>query len=91
MAYVFGHFDVGDYDEWKRMFDADPAGRKQAGKGHRVYRDVDNSSDVFVAVEFASADDARSFRERLLASQALDNVNVKTPPTVVEEADAATY
>jgi hypothetical protein len=91
MAYVFAHFDVGDYDQWKQMFDSDPAGRKQSGKGHVVYRSVDNSSDVFVAVEFASADDAKSFRERLLASRALDNVNVKTPPTVVEEADAASY
>jgi hypothetical protein len=91
MAYVFGNFDVGDYDRWKEMFDADPAGRKQAAKGHVVYRNVDNSGDVFVAVEFASADDAKSFRERLLASGALDNVEVKTRPTVVEQADAATY
>lgn len=91
MAYLFGHFDVGDYDQWKQGFDSDPAGRRQAGKGHRVYRSVDNDSDVFVAVEFASVDDAKSFRERLLASTALDKVNVKAPPTVVEEADAATY
>jgi hypothetical protein len=91
MAFLFGHFDVGDYDQWKQGFDSDPAGRKQAGKGHMVYRSVDNPSDVFVAVEFASADDAKSFRERLLASPALDNVNVKTPPTVVEQADTATY
>ena len=75
----------------KLTFDSDPAGRKQAGKGHMVYRSVDNSSDVFVAVEFASADDAKSFRERLLSSGALDNVNVKVEPTVVEEADTAQY
>jgi hypothetical protein len=91
VASLFGHFDVGDYDRWKQMFDADPAGRKQAGTGHRVYRSVDDPSDVFVAVEFASVDDAKSFRARLLASTALDNVDVKTPPTVVEEADAASY
>jgi hypothetical protein len=91
MAFLFGHFDVGDYDRWKQMFDADPAGRRQAGKGHMVYRSVENPSDVFVAVEFASADDAKSFRERLLASTALDDVDVKTPPTVVEQADAVTY
>jgi hypothetical protein len=91
MAYLFGQFDVGDYDQWKQGFDSDPAGREQAGKGHRVYRSVDNASDVFVAVEFASVDDAKSFRERLLASTALDRVNVKTPPTVVEETDSATY
>lgn len=91
MASLFSHFDVGDYNQWKQMFDSDPAGRKQAGQGHRIYRSVDNPGDVFVAVEFASVDDAKSFRERLLASSALDNINVKTPPTIVEEADAATY
>jgi hypothetical protein len=42
------------------MFDSDPAGRKQAGTGHRIYRSVENSSDVFVAVEFASIDDDRT-------------------------------
>jgi hypothetical protein len=91
MASLFGHFDVGDYNQWKQMFDSDPAGRKQAGTGHRIYRSVDTPNEVFVAVEFASVNDAKSFRERLLASTALDNVNVKTPPTVVEEADAASY
>jgi hypothetical protein len=91
VAYVFGHFDVGDYDQWKQAFDSDPAGRKQAAKEHRVYRSDENAGDVFVAVGFASVDDATSFRERLLASTALDRVNVKTPPTVVEQTDAATY
>lgn len=27
MASMFAHFDVGDYDAWKKMFDSDPAGR----------------------------------------------------------------
>jgi hypothetical protein len=44
-----------------------------------------------VAVEFPSVEEARSFRERLLASGALDNVTVKTEPTVVDEAEAVTY
>ncbi len=92
MTFVVAHFDVGDYDTWKReRFDADPAGRKQAAKGHVISRSIDNPGEVFVRVEFASADAAKSFRERLLASGALDNVNVMTPPTVVEVADEATY
>jgi hypothetical protein len=44
-----------------------------------------------VAVEFASADDAKAFREKLLASGALDRVTVKTEPTAVEEQEAVTY
>jgi hypothetical protein len=56
-----------------------------------ISRSVDNPSEVFVRVEFASVDEAKSFRERLLGSGALDNVDVKMPPTVVEVADEATY
>lgn len=92
MAFILGHFDVGDYATWKKQtFDADPAGRKEAARGHTISRGVDNPSEVFVRVEFASVDEAKSFRERLLGSGALDKVDVKTPPTVVEVADEATY
>jgi hypothetical protein len=92
MASLFGHFDVGDYDAWKKNFDSDPAGREESGgKGHRVYRSVANPSEVFVAVEFGSADDAGAFREKLLTSGALDKVTVKTEPTVVEEAESVEY
>jgi hypothetical protein len=91
MAFMLGQFEVGDYDRWKQMFDSDPAGRKQSAKGHRVFRGVDDPSRVFVALEFASTEEAKSFRERLLASGALDNITVKTEPTVVELADETTY
>ena len=91
MASVFGHFDVGDYDTWKQMFDSDPAGRAKLGKGHRLFRSVANPSEVFVATEFSSVEDAQAFRERLLASGALDNVTVQTEPTVTEEAESVAY
>jgi hypothetical protein len=91
MPFIFGHFDVGDYDAWKQGFDADPAGRAGIAKGHRVYRSVANPSDVFVALEFDSTEDAETFKERLLASGALDRVTIKTEPTVVEEAEGVEY
>jgi hypothetical protein len=92
VVFMLGHFDVGDYDTWKRdIFDKDPAGRQQIAKGHAISRSVENPNEVFVRVEFASLDDANTFRERLLSSGALDTVDVKTPPTVVESADVATY
>jgi hypothetical protein len=92
MAFVLAHFEIDDYDTWKReRFDADPAGRKQAAKGHQIFRGVDDPSKIFVGVEFASAEEATSFRERLLASGALDAITVVTPPTVVEVADRAEY
>jgi hypothetical protein len=91
MATLVGVFQTGGYDAWKEMFDSDPAGRKQAAKGHRIMRSVDNPDEVFVRVDFGSVDEAQTFRERLLASGALDNVTVVKEPTVVEVADEATY
>ena len=92
MTHLLAHFDVGDFDTWKRKtFDQDPAGRQQAAKGHVIARSVDNPNEVFIRVEFDSAEQANAFRQRLMASGVLDRVTVKTPPTVVEVADQATY
>jgi hypothetical protein len=91
MAFLLSAFDTSDYDAWKKMFDSDPIGRKQAARGHALSRSVENPNLVFVRTEFASVDEAKSFRERLLASQVMDNVTVKLEPTVVEIADEATY
>jgi hypothetical protein len=80
MAFIFAHFELDDYDTWKReRFDADPAGRRRSAKRHEIYRSTDDPSKVFVAVEFESADDAKSFRKRLLGSGALDGIPVKVP------------
>jgi hypothetical protein len=93
VAFMVLHLETADYDAWKQMFDSDPAGRRETAKGHIVSRSADNPNEVFIRVEFASVGDARSFRERLLASGALDNpdVTVKTGPTVIEPAENVTY
>lgn len=91
MAFMYVHYEH-DYDEWKAVFDADPVGRAAGGaKGHSVSRGVDNPNDIFVGLEFASVEDAKSFRDRLLASGALDGISVKTPPTVVEVVETRSY
>ena len=92
MAFILANFKLDDYDAWKQeRFDKDPAGREQAGKGHMIFRAVDDPNTVFVGVEFESADAAASFRERLMGSGALEGIDVRTPPTVVEVADRAEY
>ena len=87
MAFILGIFDTKDYETWKQMFDSDPAGRKETARGHQIFQNVDDPNDVFIGVQFASAEDAKSFRERLLGSGVLDRINVKFEPTVVELAD----
>lgn len=89
-AYMLVHFDA-DWDEWKPAFDSDPAGRAQVAKGYTISRGVDNPNDIFVRVEFASAEEAKSFAERLVNTGVLSRFKVKTPPTVVEVADSGTY
>jgi hypothetical protein len=91
MAFILGVFQTGDYETWKQMFDSDPGGRAQAGKGHRVFRSVEDPNEVFVSVEFASAEEATTFRDRLLASGALDSLTQVKAPTVAELVDETRY
>jgi len=92
MVFLLAHFELDDYETWKReRFDADPAGRAQSAKRHWLYRAVDDGNKVFIGLEFASADEAASFRERLNSSGALEGITQHVPPTVVELADEAEY
>jgi hypothetical protein len=91
MAFIVTRINVGEYDAWKTMFDKDVPGARQSAKGHRILRSVDDPGEVVVMVEFASSDDAKTARERLLASGVLDRFPDKSGPTVVEEADAVSY
>jgi hypothetical protein len=90
MAFIVGVFE-GDFDAFKRQFDEDPLGRKQVAKGHTLLRGVDNPNEVFVRIEFATAEQATSFAEKVRNSTVLQNMNVKLPPTATELADQATY
>ena len=91
MASMVGVFKTDDYEDWKRMFDSDPVGRKEVAKGHRVMRSVDDPNEVFLRVDFGSVDEAKAFRERVLASGVLDRLTMVKEPTVVDVADEATY
>ena len=90
MAFLAGVFE-GDFDAFKQQFDSDPLGRRQAAKGHTMLRGVDNPNEIFLRVEFESAEEAKTFRDKVLGSDVLQNVTVKVPPTVTEMADQATY
>ena len=94
MADMLLNFEVDDYDTWKRLFDEDPAGRRQSGAtGHTVSRAVDNPHEAFIRVDFPSVDQAKAFRERLLASGAIERggMRMKSGPTVAEVDDSTTY
>jgi len=94
VAIMLIHFEVDDYDAWKPMFDQDPAGRGEAGAiSHKVSRNVDDPNEAFIRVEFPSVAHAKAFREKLLASGALERggMRIKNGPTVAEVDDEHTY
>ena len=94
MAFMVAHFEIEDYDAWKRRFESDPVGRRQAAIGHVISRSIDNPKDVFLKIEFGSVDEAKVFLERLLTTptpEAQEGMTLKLPPTIIEVTDEATY
>jgi hypothetical protein len=94
VAMMVMNFEVDDYDAWKAMFDEDPVGRRAFGATcHVVSRGVDNPNEGFVRVEFPTVEQAEAFRERLLASGALERggMRLKAGPTVAEVDDQTAY
>jgi hypothetical protein len=91
MAFILTRIQVGDFDSWKPMFDKDEPGARRDAKGHMLFRNVDDPNEVFVRVEFDTAEQAKEGRERLLTSGVLDRFSDKSGPTVIEEAESVTY
>ena len=91
MAFILTRINVGDYERWKPMFDQDVPGARADARGHRILRNAEDPREVFVMVEFASADEAKAGREKLLASGVLDRFDDKSDPRVVEEAEQVSY
>ena len=91
MPYMMTRIQVDDFAGWKSMFDGDAPGARRAATGHRLFRGVEDPGQVFIAVEFDTADDAVDARERLVASGVLERVNVRSEPTIVEEIEAVAY
>jgi hypothetical protein len=87
VAFILTRINVGDYERWKPMFDRDAPGTRAGATGHRVLRNADDPGEVFVMVEFASAEEARTGRDKLLASGVLDRFEDKTDPKVLDEVE----
>ena len=91
MPFMLTRINVGDYERWKPMFDQDAPQAREKAKGYRIFRAVDNPSEVTLLIEFESPEDAREGRERLLASGVLDRFSDKDLPKLIDEAEARTY
>jgi hypothetical protein len=90
-AFFLTRLNVGDYDAWKPAFDQDLPRAREAAKGHRIFRNIEEPDEVYILVEFASQDDAEEGRKRLLVSEVLDRFADKDLPKIVEEAASVSY
>jgi hypothetical protein len=91
MTFIITRIGVGDYDRWKPMFDQDAPGARSAARGHRILRNADAPNEVFIMIEFGSADEAKAGREKLLASGVLDRFEDRDDPKVFEDAELVDY
>jgi hypothetical protein len=85
-AFIITRIRVGDYDAWKDLFDKDVPKAREHVTAYRVFRGADDPNQVFVMLEFASAEDAHESQRRLLDSGVLDRFEDKHGPNVVLEA-----
>jgi heme-degrading monooxygenase HmoA len=91
MAFMMTRLQVGDYDAFKPLFDQDNPGVRVTATGYRLFRSVEDPNEVFIQVEFRSAEDANEGREKLRAAGVLEHWKDRTGPTVVEEAESVVY
>jgi hypothetical protein len=85
-AFIITRIQVGDYDAWRPMFDQDRPQAREKATAQRVFRRADDPNHVFVFLEFASVEDAKEARQRVVQSGVLDRFDDKDGPTVLQEA-----
>lgn len=91
MAIMLTRVQVDDYDAWKEMFDSARHTIRASASGHRIARSVENPNEVFIQVEFPSAEDALTAREKLLAAGGPASATIQNGPTLVEVAESVEY
>jgi hypothetical protein len=87
MAYIVTRIQTRDYERWRPMFDQDKPLAREKATTQRVLRSVDDPNEVVIYLEFASTEDAREARERLVGSGVLDRFDDLTGPLVLEAAE----
>jgi heme-degrading monooxygenase HmoA len=83
-----------DYDAWKPAFDEhQPVREQHGGRGHQLYRPVDDPNSVVIVSEFATAEGARAFMSDPSLPDAMDRGGVAMPSNVwlCDEIESLTY
>ena len=89
-ASIMTRVRVPNFEAWKPMFDQDEPGVRAAATGWQIYRAAEDGNEIFIRVDFRSAEEAAAARDKLLASGVLERFPDHTGPTVVQPAETIT-
>jgi len=89
MMHVLVRHKVADYSHWKQAFDSHLAERKRAGEtGFRLFHNADDPHDLFLLLDWDSADEARRFMTSAELRDAMHKAGVQGLPEVQYLEDA---
>lgn len=83
MVHVLLRHKVSDYANWKSTFDSHLSARKRAGEtGFRIFHNLENPHDLFLLLDWESAEAARKFMTSEDLRSAMQKAGVIGPPEV---------
>lgn len=91
MPFMLTRVEVQDFDQWKPRFDAARETIRAEAKSHRIMRSVEDPHEVFIQVEFETADAADAARRLLLDGGQPEGVTIKNGPTITEPVEQVDY
>ena len=89
MTILMIEYHVEDFNRWKALFDSDPMDRTSYGVvKHWIYGDPDDPNHHMLGMEFATAEQAKEFREALAPTWEVSGAGRAWNLEQVEEAEA---
>jgi len=83
MVHVLVRHKVADYNRWKQAFDADVNVRRRAGEtGFRLFHNAEDPNEIFVLVDWESAEEARKFMNSGELREAMQKAGVQGVPEI---------
>lgn len=83
MAHILVHHKVEEYNKWEKVFDAHSSFRTENGSvSEKVFRNAEDSNDVFVLLEFQSIASGKNFAQSEGLKDAMKDAGVVGRPSV---------
>ncbi len=89
MVHILVRHKVADYNRWKEAFDSHLTARKHAGEtGFRLFHNLEDPRDVFLLLDWQSAEEAKKFMNSAELRDAMQKAGVMGAPEVQYLEDA---